>query len=520
MNKNILIDDSTSTVNKKERRLILITVCIALMAVIASVSGLNVAQGKLTTTFNASQNSILWIINIYTMSLAALLLPLGALGDRIGRRKILLIGLIIFGIGSVISGFAISTPMMLLARLLSGIGAAMIMPVTLAVITSTFPVEERSQAIGIWTGVAGGGGILGMYLSAILVDFADWRWLFLLPVLLTLVSIILTIKIIPESKEHNNKPFDRIGSLLSAVAIIGFVYALNEIPNLGWQNIKCLVALLSGATGLIGFIFWELNHPAPLLNMQYFSDKKFSAGTLSLLVLFGVQAGIFVVLFPFFQGVLGWSGLRSTLGMMPMAVLMMLAAGLAPKLTTQLGRKAIMAAGVFLSSLGAALMAIFVSIVIGYISILPGILVMGLGMGLTMTPSTEAITSSLPLDRQGVASAMNDITRELGTALGIALLGGLVTARYSVILPQNLHGVSSDVLDISKQGLANALAVATKYSDQSHLITSAARSSFVESWQYAIWVGAFVMGSLFIYIILRGPKKSKFSQVKNHRHNN
>jgi MFS family permease len=159
----------------RQRRTILVAVCIALMAVIASVSGLNVAQPDLAVAFGASQSTILWIINIYTLSLAALLLPLGAIGDRWGRKPMLLAGLTIFGVASAAAGLAPSTEVMLAARLFSGVGAAMIMPITLAVITSTFPEEERGRAIGVWTGVAGGGGILGMFLSAALVDVANWR---------------------------------------------------------------------------------------------------------------------------------------------------------------------------------------------------------------------------------------------------------------------------------------------------------------------------------------------------------
>lgn len=161
-------------------RMTLIAVCTALMAVVASVSGLNVAQPDLAVEFGASQSTVLWIINVYTLGLAALLLPLGAIGDRLGRKPMLIAGLIVFGIASVVAGLAPTAEVMLAARVVSGAGAAMIMPITLAVITSTFPEGERSRAIGVWTGVAGGGGVLGMFLSAVLVDVANWRWLFVL----------------------------------------------------------------------------------------------------------------------------------------------------------------------------------------------------------------------------------------------------------------------------------------------------------------------------------------------------
>src|SRR5690606_3721353 len=185
----------------RRRRAILWAVGLALMAVVASVSGLNVAQPQLATDFDASQGQVLWIINTYTLTLAALLLPLGAAGDRWGRKPVLLAGLAIFGIANIAAAVATTTEIMLAARLLSGVGAAMIMPVTLSVFTSSFPDEERSRAIGMWTAVAGGGGILGMYLSALLVDVASWRWLFALPIALTVVAVLIAVRAVPNSRE-------------------------------------------------------------------------------------------------------------------------------------------------------------------------------------------------------------------------------------------------------------------------------------------------------------------------------
>src|SRR3977135_1554225 len=199
----------------RQRRAVLVGVCIALMAVIASVSGLNVAQPEIALEFDASQSTVMWIINIYTISLAALLLPLGAVGDRWGRKPVLLTGLTLFGVANLAAALAPSAEILMAARLLSGVGAAMIMPVTLAVITSTFPDQERSRAIGVWTGVAGGGGILGMFLSAVLVDLASWRWLFVLPIVLVVAAIVVTLRSVPHSREESRHGFDAPRSLSS-----------------------------------------------------------------------------------------------------------------------------------------------------------------------------------------------------------------------------------------------------------------------------------------------------------------
>jgi EmrB/QacA subfamily drug resistance transporter len=492
----------------RRRRAVLIAVCIALMAVIASVSGLNVAQPQLALAFDASQSTVLWIINIYTISLAALLLPLGALGDRWGRKTMLLTGLIVFGVASAAAGVAPSTEVMLAARFLSGVGAAMIMPVTLAVITSTFPDEERSKAIGVWTGVAGGGGLLGMYLSAVLVDVANWRWLFVLPVALVVVAIVMALRSIPNSLEKAAHRFDAVGSLSSVVAVIGLVFVLQEGPVRGWTTPLTLVSLAIGILAAIGFVVWELRQQAPLLDLRLFRERGLASGSVSLLTVFGVQAGIFVVLFPFFQAVLGWSGLRATLALMPMAVLMMLTSGLAPRAAARIGGRSTMAAGIALAGTGLVLMATFVSVDGGYLSVLPGMLAMGLGMGLTMTPSTEAITSALPRARQGVASALNDVTREFGTALGVALLGAVLSAGYRSAIDSRLDGIPAGAAEAAREGIANALAGADAAGPQAHSLIRAAQESFVDGWQQAMWVGAAIMTLLFVYVLARGPRRA------------
>ncbi|MGW1340817.1 MFS transporter [Kribbella sp. NPDC002412] len=481
----------------RRRRTILVAVCVALMAVIASVSGLNVAQPELAVTFGASQTEVLWFINLYTISLAALLLPLGAAGDRWGRKPVLLAGLVLFGVASAAAGLATSSEMMLAARFLSGVGAAMIMPVTLAVITSAFPDEHRSKAIGVWTGVAGGGGILGMYLSAVLVDLASWRWLFVLPVALVVVAIVMALRAVPNSREVSAHRFDFAGSLASVVAVVGFVLALHEGPERGWGAPLTLLSLAVGVIGAVAFVMWELRRPAPLLDVRLFRKRGLASGSVSLVTVFGVQAGIFVVLFPFFQAVLGWSGLRSTLALLPMALLMMFASGLAARI----GGRATMAAGILLGGVGLVLMATLVSVAGGYVSILPGMLAMGLGMGLSMTPSTEAITSALPRERQGVASALNDVTREFGTALGVALLGAVLSAGYRNAIDQRLVGIPEPAADTAREGIANAVAVAPEAGPHAEALIRAAQESFVSGWQQSMWAGAVLMALLFLSIV-------------------
>lgn len=491
------------------RRAVLVAVCVALMAVVASVSGLNVAQPQLAVDLDASQGTVLWIINVYAISLAALLLPLGAVGDRWGRRRVLLVGLAVFAAANVAAAVAPSAGAMLGARLAAGVGAAMIMPVTLAVITSTFPEAERSRAIGVWTAVAGGGGLLGMYLSALLVDVATWRWLFALPVALVVVAGVLTVRAVPDSREHAPHPFDVVGSLTSALAVLGLVTVLHEGPAQGWTAPTTVAGAVVAVAAGLALGAWEQRHPAPLLDVRLFRERGLASGSTTLLTVFGVQAGVFVVLFPYLQVVLGWSGLRSTLALMPMALLMMVASGLAPRLSAHLGGRATMATGVALGGVGLALLAGTVSVEGGYPSLLPGMLAMGLGMGLAMTPSTEAITSALPRERQGVASALNDVTRELGTALGVALLGAVLSAGYAGALARRLAatpGVPDDVADAAREGLANAVAAAPGAGEQAGALVLAAQHAFVDGWRQAMWAGVAAMAALLVHVVLRGPR--------------
>lgn len=492
----------------RERRRVLIAVCVALMAVIASVTGLNVAQPELAVEFNASQSEVLWFINLYTISLAALLLPLGALGDRWGRKPLLLTGLTVFGVANVAAGLATSSEVMLASRFVSGVGAAMIMPVTLAVITSTFPEQERAKGIGVWTAVGGGGGLLGMYLSALLVDVASWRWLFVLPVALVLVAVAMAVRSVPNSREHAAHRFDTVGAITSVLAVLALIFAIHEGPVHGWTEPLTLFALVGGILAGVGFVVWELRQQGLLLDVRLFRQRGLAGGSVTLLAVFGVQAGIFVVLFPFLQAVLGWSALRATLALLPMALLMMLSSVLAARLVARIGSRATMATGIFLGGTGLALMASIVSVVGGYYSVVPGMLAMGLGIGLAMTPSTEAITSSLPRERQGVASALNDVTREFGTALGVALLGAILSAGYRTSIDSRLDGVPAGLADTAREGVANAVAAAPGAGSQAHALVRGAQESFVAGWHNAMWVGAAVMGILFVYILACGPRRA------------
>ncbi|MEM7023445.1 MAG: MFS transporter [Pseudomonadota bacterium] len=502
----------------KHQRRVLIAMLTALIAVIASVSGLNVTQTQLALDLGASQSQILWIINAYTLALAALLMPIGAIGDRWGRKPVLLAGLAVFGGASLLAAVAQSVELMIGARAVAGLGAAMIMPVTLSVLTSTFPPESRGKAVGLWAGFAGTGGILGMFWSAFMVDAFDWRWLFTLPIAMVTISAAFTLRNVPNSSEGGER-FDIGGSILSALAIGGLVLGIHEGPERGWGDWLTLTGLVVGGVALVGFIWWELREREPLLDVRLFRDRNLASSTLTLVIIFALMFGMFLVVFPFFQAVLGWSALRSAVALLPMAVAMMPMSTLAPQIAARIGRRPTVMVGVATMGAGLVAMALRASVDGGYLSVLPGLVLLGLGMGLTMTPSTEGITEALPLEKQGVASALNDTSREVGGAVGIALLGSILSAGYRSSVESVTEGLPDELAEPVEEGIGGALAVSEQLGADGEVVIAAARSAFVDGWVQSMWVAAAMAAVALAYVIVRGPTDpSKSLPVANDEH--
>lgn len=511
---SVLADESTHlAVDKRAQRNILIAMITALVAVLAAMSGLNVAQQQMAIDLGASQGDVLWIINAYTLALAALLLPVGAIGDRFGRKPVLLIGLGVFAVATLGSVFATTVPVMIGARVLAGAGAAMIMPVTLSIVTSSFPAEDRAKAIGVWAGFAGGGSMIGMFVSALMVDVFDWRWVFALPLGLVVVSAIMSSLHAPNSKEVTPHRFDTVGSVLSALAIGGLVLGIHEGPEKGWSAPLTVASMLAGLVGLVLFVLWERRQAAPLLDISAFKDRGLAAGSVTLLIVFAVMFGVFLVLFPYFQAVLGWSALQSAAAMLPMTLVMMPTSTLAPKLAMRVGSRATMIAGVGIFAGGLATMALRASVEGGYWSVLPGLIIIGLGMGLTMTPATQAITETLPADKQGVASALNDTARELGGAVGIALLGSVLTAGYQSAIGPALDGIPAELAEPASEGIGAAFGVAAQAGTHGPMIIDAAQHAFVDGWVQSMWLGVGMAAVALVYLIVRGPARAAAVEV-------
>lgn len=493
----------------RRQRLVLIAMCTALIAVVASVSGLNVAQQTLAIELGATQSQLLWIINGYTLALAALLMPVGAIGDRWGRKPILVSGLALFVGANLLGAFAGSVEVLLAARVLAGVAAAMIMPVTLSVITSGFPEAQRGRAVGIWSGFAGAGGILGLFVSSVIVDRFTWPWLFAMPIAFAVVALAMSLRAIGNSRELHEGRFDVLGSVLSALAVGGIVLGIHEGPERGWTDTLALTGLVVGGLALVGFIVWELRQTHPLLQIRLFAHRGLAAGTLTLLIVFTVLLGIFLVLTQFLQAVLGWSAVMSAAGLLPMMAIMMPLSAIAPAISDRIGVRATLLAGVSTFIVGLALLASMVSAEGGYLSILPGLLLVSTGIGLCMTPATTTITGSLPADEQGVASALNDTVREVGSSIGVALLGSILGAGYRSSMSGVTASLSPELAHRVQEGIGSAYAAAPELGADAPSVLAGARDAFVDGWQVSMWVGVALASTALIYLLVRGPARTE-----------
>jgi EmrB/QacA subfamily drug resistance transporter len=444
---------STTATTGERLGAVLVVTCIALGAVVSAMSSLNVAIPSIAQATHASQTQLAWIIDAYSLVFAALLLPGGAIGDRFGRRKALLAGLTIFGAASALAMTTTSPTMLIGLRGVIGIGAAMVMPATLSTITTTFPAERRAQAVGVWAAVAGGGAIIGLLASGAVLSWWSWRAVFAINVVLTAIAIAGTLSFVPESADPDAPRIDSVGAGIAVIGLTSLVYSIIEAPNRGWASAATIGGILISVVVLAGFVRWELRVESPLLDPRLFRKPSFAAGTLTIfLAFFGFFGFIFVVM-QYLQLVRGDSAMVAAVSVIPMAATLIPSARIAPSVVDRIGTRGCCTLGLLLAAAGMSLLA-----TMGqgtpYWRFFIGLIPLGAGMGLAMTPATTAVTNSLPPSLQGVGSAVNDLSREVGGALGIAVLGSLLTAVYSSRL--DLPGTPAPEAEAAKHSLGVA----------------------------------------------------------------
>jgi len=491
---------------ERQRAAVLRVMCLALMMVVAAVASLNVALPGIARDTGASQTQLQWIVDAYAIVFAALLLPAGAIGDRFGRKPLLAGGLALFGSVSFAALFVHSPGTLIALRAGMGVAAALIMPVTLSVITTVFPPEERGKAVGTWVGVAAGGGVIGLLTSGVLLHFFSWSSIFALNVVLASLALVGTLAIVPATRESRPPRLDPIGTLVSVLALAALVFGTIEGPEHGWGNPLTLGPLLGGLTGISFFVIWELHRREPMLDPRNFLRRGFGAGSLSISVQFFAAFGFLFLALPYLQLVLGYSPLRAAAALLPMALVVIPLSRFAPKIAADVGVRVtgpiglgLMATGfIVLSTLGTAA---------SYWHFLAGLLPFGAGMALSGSPATTAIVASLPRNKQGVASAINDVSRELGGALGIAVLGSVLNTAYRTGVEHHTSALPANLAGKARGSLGAAQTIGHRLG--AHDLVTHATSAFVHGVNIALLAGAGALIGGGIFVALRAPGRAE-----------
>ncbi|MER5737581.1 MULTISPECIES: MFS transporter [unclassified Streptomyces] len=466
-----------------------LVLAVLLVAVDATVLGL--ATPFLSEDLKPSGTQLLWIGDVYSFVIAGLLVSMGSLGDRIGRKRLLLVGAAAFGAVSVLNAYATSPEMMIAARALLGVAGATLMPSTLALIRNLFhDPRERSLAIGIWGAMASAGAAVGPVVGGFLLEHFWWGSVFLINLPVMAVLVVIGAKLIPESKNPDPGPWDLPSVALSLVGMIGVVYAVKELASHG-PTLDVAVAALAGAGGLTWFVRRQLTLPAPLLDMRLFRNRGFSGAVLAdLLTILGL-AGLVFFLSQFFQLVQGRSPLEAGLAELPAAIGSVTAGLLAGRVARRYSVRSVVAGG--LAAIGLAL-AVLTAIgqTTGYPLLGASLLVVGVGAGLAFTVTADVILSSVPKDQAGSASAVSETAYELGAALGIAVLGSIVTGVYRGFTTP--AGIPSDVAAAAHDSLGGAVEASSALDPaRAGQLVSAAQEAFVDGLRIAAGAGAAVL---------------------------
>ncbi|CAN5697448.1 MFS transporter [soil metagenome] len=477
----------------RRRWAILAVLCTSLMIVIIGNTSLNVALPTLARELDASTSSLQWMVDAYSLVFAGLLFTAGTLGDRFGRKGALQAGLVVFLLGAAVASVADTTTMVIVARAIMGVAAAFVMPSTLSILTNVFPAHERPKAIAIWAGISGGGAAIGPIASGFLLEHFWWGSVFLINLPIIAIALVAGALLVPSSKDPDEQPLDIPGALLSIVGLGALVYAIIEGPIKGWGSTQTIATFALAAVALVVFGLRELTARHPMLDLRLFRDRRFSVASGGMMLVFFAMFGTFFLVSQYFQLVLGYSPFKSGLLQLPMAVVMMGVAPQVPKMVARFGAARVVPVGLGSVAVGLAFFSqvdVNSSIWAVYLALLP----LAAGMASTMTPLTTLIMSSVPLGKAGVGSAMNDTTRELGGALGVAVLGSVVTSRFTSSLGPSVQGLSGQARTIADSGLTGALKVADQIGGApGAALAEAAKSAFVDGIVAASIVGTVIV---------------------------
>jgi EmrB/QacA subfamily drug resistance transporter len=490
-------------------RAVLPLILLSLAVVVSAVPALNVALPDLATDTGASMSQLQWVVDAYALVFAALLLPAGAIGDRYGRKRVLVWGLALFGLGSAGAAMTATPEVLIGLRGVMGLGAALVMPSTLSIITTSLPSGRRSKAVAAWVGVAGAGAIVGLLAAGTLLEFWGWASVFWLYAGAALLLSVAALRAVPNSVVSNPPRVDYLGGLLSVLTLSGVVYGAIEGPERGWGDPTTLAAFAVGGASLVAWLVWGFLAKEPLLDPRLFARRGFSTGVVSIALQFFVFFGFVFVVVQYLQLVLGYSPLQAGLALLPMGMAIGAVSRRVPHLAAKAGRRPLAVGGLALMAGGLTLLSTLDS-GSSYWVVLAGIIPVGVGMALAMAPATTDIVAALPAHKQGVASATNDAAREVGGTLGIAVLGSILNDQYrSGVADAAPSSAPADLVETAQQSLGAALGIAARLGDPGTALASGARAAFVGGLGDAFLVssGALALCALVFAVIVPGRQR-------------
>lgn len=477
---------------------------------------LNIALPTIQKELLATSSQLQWMVDAYVLVFASLLLTMGALGDRFGRKRTLQAGLLIFVFASFFAAHSTTSTQLIISRSMMGVGGALIMPSTLSIITDVFPREERGRAIGIWTGMAALGIATGPALGGWLLenfnwgssfpfdisgDMLNWGSVFLINVPIVTLALLAGFFLVPESRDPAPPRIDLPGALLSMSTLVALVYGIIEAPSKGWLDpvvlIVFAVAIILGA----GFINRELHASHPMLNLAFFRNPRFAAGVGAITMAFFALFGMIFITAQYLQFVHGYTALQAGIRIMPFALGMMVGAANSHRLVKRLGTNKVAAMGLTVLAVMLASLS-FWGVETPYWIIGISIVIMSFGVANTMAPSTDAVMGAVPLAKAGVGSAMNDTTRQVGGAFGVAILGSILNTIYSSNMADSVAGLPPQAGGPAQDSVGAAIGVAAQIGgQQGQDLLDAARTSFVEGMHVAFLVaaGAALIAALMVF---------------------
>lgn len=477
---------------------ILGVLCLSLVLTVANNSGLNVALPTLSRELDASQTQLQWMIDIYVL-IAGVVMFAGALADRYGRRLALLGGLSVFAIAATAASFADTANQVLAARAGMGLGAAFIVPATLSILTNVFPPAERGRAIAIWAGFAGAGSAIGPVGAGLLLEHFWWGSVFLINLPIIAAAVIGGIVLIPSSRDPHGRPLDLIGAGLSILVLGGLLFGIIQGPDLGWTHPLVLTSFTISVAAGGAFVWWERRVDEPMVDLDWFRNRNLATGTASVTLAFFAAIALFFTL----QFVLGYSALEAGLAQLPAAAAMIVVSNIADWLVERYGPRVVISTGLGSAAAAVGYLAAVAGTDTGYLLLVPGLVAAGTGLALSTAPSTGLIMGSTPTDRAAVGSAINDTTRDVGGALGVAVIGSILTSIYRAGVPTDQ--LAAEQVEAARSSIGAALQIARDDADLETFSVSV-RDSFTNGFRISLAAAAVIVAVAAIVVNRLGPR--------------